>query len=153
MMKSCDFECLPNGRVLVFAVSDLFTVNESKKQILAYEDMYDHFIDIGITDIYCISVNSESLQQTVALWYNIHKIKFISDWNGYITNGIDMLVDKRDEKLGMYSKRYAAIVKDGFVERWFKDDEQMYEKSSPMNVFLHYEDYANLLNHWGIPNI
>jgi peroxiredoxin len=79
----------------------------------------------------------------------------IPDGNGEFTNGVDMLVQKNNLGFGMRSWRYAAIIKDGIVEKLLvepgKDDnveDDPYSISSPENVmkYLKGEEYIEVRN-------
>ena len=46
-------------------------------------------------------------------------IRFLPDGNGEFTDGMGMLVDKRDLGFGKRSWRYSMLVRDGIVEKMF----------------------------------
>lgn len=50
---------------------------------------------------------------------NVQKVKVIPDGSGEFTLGMDMLVSKDNVGFGRRSWRYAAIVNNGSIEKWF----------------------------------
>ena len=76
---------------------------------------------------------------------NLKKVKLIPDGSGHFTRRMGMLINKDGLGFGFRSWRYAMVVKDGVVEKWFEepginDDGENgdpYGESSPENVLAY----------------
>ncbi len=131
-------------KVLVFGLPGAFTPTCTNKQLPAYENMYDDFIEKGIDEIYCVSVNDGFVMGS---WFDslgIEKVQFLADGNGDFTRRMGMLVKKENLGFGNRSWRYAAVINNGNVEQLFaeagiEDDhgEDPYEMSKPEFVIEH----------------
>ena len=129
-------------RVVLFALPGAFTPTCSSKQLPKYEEMYKMFIEKGVTDVYCLSVNDCFVMNAWADSLDIQNVKMIPDGCGTFTRSMGMLVDKPAQGFGMRSWRYAAIINDGLVEEFFEEpglnnssiDEDPYTISSPEDV-------------------
>ena len=108
-------------RVVLFALPGAFTPTCSSKQLPKYEEMYKMFIDKGITDVYCLSVNDGFVMNAWADSLGIQNVKMIPDGSGELTRHMGMLVKKDDKGFGYRSWRYAMIVNDGVVERVYEE--------------------------------
>ena len=128
-------------RVAVFALPGAFTPTCSAYQLPGFEEDYGSFRDLGIDAIYCISVNDGFVMNAWAQDQNIQNVKLIPDGNAYFTRSMGMLVNKSNLGFGERSWRYAAVVKDGIIEKLFVEDGQRdnadtdpYEVTTPENV-------------------
>ena len=135
-------ELFQDKRVIVFGLPGAFTPTCSTKQLPRFEEMYDQFIEKGIDEIYCVSVNDGFVMRE---WAKLHtcgtKVRCIADGNGEFTRRMGMLVDKTNLGFGMRSWRYAAVINNGIVEQMFAEEgkcddhgEDPYDISSPENV-------------------
>jgi peroxiredoxin len=131
-----------NGkRVVVFSLPGAFTPTCSAYQLPGFEEKYDDFTRLGIDDIYCISVNDGFVMNAWAQDQNIQNVKLIPDGNAYFTRSMGMLVNKSNLGFGERSWRYAAVVKDGIIEKLFVESgqrdnasEDPYVETTPENV-------------------
>ena len=139
------------GKYILFSLPGAFTPTCSTYQLPNFEKLYSEFKELGITEIYCMSVNDSFVMNAWAKHHDIKRIKMIPDGNGEFTNGIDMLVQKNNLGFGMRSWRYAAIIEDGQLIKMLsepgKDDnveDDPYGISSPENVmkYLKGEEYV-----------
>jgi peroxiredoxin len=130
-------------KVIVFGLPGAFTPTCSSKQLPGYEAMYDQFLEKGIDEIYCVSVNDGFVMRA---WAKQHtdgfKVKCIADGNGEFTRKMGMLVDKTNLGFGMRSWRYAVVINNGIVEQMFAEEgiednhgEDPYVVSTPENVY------------------
>lgn len=126
-------------RVAVFSLPGAFTPTCSNKQCPAFESYYDDFRNLGIDDVYCISVNDAFVMYQWAKNLGVSRIKLIPDGNGDFTRRMGMLVDKSHLGFGYRSWRYSMIVSDGVIECFFPEpgindtgeDEDPYETTMP----------------------
>ena len=83
-------------RVLIFSLPGAFTPTCSTMQLPGFEEYYDEIKATGIDEIYCISVNdSFVMNKWVMRHQKIENIKVIADGSGEFTEGMGMLVEKR----------------------------------------------------------
>ena len=128
-------------RVVVFSLPGAFTPTCSSFQLPGYEEKYDDFINAGIDEIYCISVNDSFVMNAWFKDQGIEKVKAIPDGNGEFTDAMGMSVNKANLGFGVRSWRYAMVVNDGEIEIIFSEPGKVgncpidpYEMSDPDTV-------------------
>jgi len=128
-------------RVVIFSLPGAFTPTCSAYQLPGFEERFEEFVQLGIDDIYCISVNDGFVMNAWGKDQGIEKVKLIPDGNAYFTRSMGYLVNKSNLGFGERSWRYAAVVNDGvieklFLEEGFRDnaDTDPYEESTPEKV-------------------
>ena len=132
-------ELFKGKKVVLFSLPGAFTPTCSGQQLPLYDEMYNKFIDKGIDDVYCISVNDAFVMNAWARDLQIKNVKMIPDGCGTFTSNMGMLVAKPKQGFGMRSWRYSALINDGVVEKLneepgfnnFSDDDDPYEVSDP----------------------
>ena len=131
-----------NKTVILFSLPGAFTPTCSTYQLPDFEKMFSQFQEKGIDEIYCMSVNDAFVMNAWAKNQNLQNIKVIPDGNGEFTEKIEMLVEKNNLGFGKRSWRYAALVKDMTIMKWFEEagkenncEDDPYEVTSPQNVF------------------
>ena len=134
-------ELFAGKRVIVFSLPGAFTPTCSTFQLPDFEKMYDDFKAKGIDDIYCMSVNDSFVMNAWAKDQGLTNVKVIPDGSGLFTSGMGMLVAKDNVGFGVRSWRYAMVVNDGVVEKWFEEPgrenncpDDPYGESSPQNI-------------------
>ena len=140
-----------NKKVILFSLPGAFTPTCSTYQLPDFDKLYNDFKNLGIDEIYCISVNDSFVMNAWAKHHKIDKVKVIPDGNGEFTRKMGMLVEKSNLGFGYRSWRYAAIVDDckilgSFVEQGFKDNcqDDPYEMSSPQNILKFLEENSKV---------
>lgn len=135
-----------NKRVLVFSLPGAFTPTCSTFQVPGFEENYQKIKNLGIDEVYCISVNDSFVMNKWAKDQKLSNIKMIPDGNGEFTRQMGMLVEKFNLGFGLRSWRYAMIVDNGVVEQWFEEpgrrdnaDDDPYGITSPENVLAYLE--------------
>lgn len=128
-------------KVVVFSLPGAFTPTCSTYQLPDFEKLAPEFKAKGIDDIFCISVNDSFVMNQWAKGQNLANVKVIPDGSGKFTKGMGMLVDKDNLGFGQRSWRYAAVIEDGVVTKWFEEPGRVdncaddpYGESSPQNV-------------------
>ena len=132
-------ELFKGKKVVLFSLPGAFTPTCSGQQLPLYEEMYNKFIDKGVDDVYCISVNDAFVMNAWARDLGIKNVKMIPDGCGTFTSNMGMLVAKPKQGFGMRSWRYSAFINDGYVEvlneepgfNNFSNDDDPYEVSDP----------------------
>lgn len=128
-------------RVVLFSLPGAFTPTCSTYQLPGYEKGAQDFRDLGIDEIYCMSVNDSFVMNAWAKDQSLENVKVIPDGSGIFTRQIGMLVEKDNLGFGFRSWRYAAVVNDGVIEAWFEEPgrkdnhgEDPYGESAPETV-------------------
>lgn len=114
-------------KVIIFSIPGAFTPTCSSTHLPRYEELYDDLKNLGVDEVYCLSVNDAFVMNAWAKSLGIEKVKMLPDGNGDFTRGMGMLVKKENMALGMRSWRYSIYVDDGvilgsFVEPGFGDN-------------------------------
>lgn len=113
------YDYFAGKRVVLFSLPGAFTPTCSTYQLPGFEENYQKFRDLGIDDIYCVSVNDSFVMNKWAKDQNLQYVKVIPDGSGEFTRKMGMLVDKDNLGFGYRSWRYACIVDNGHIEHWF----------------------------------
>jgi peroxiredoxin len=134
-------ELFNNKRVVIFSLPGAFTPTCSAYQLPGFEDKYEEFKELGIDEIYCISVNDGFVMNAWKQDQNIQNVQLIPDGNAYFTRSMGQLVAKTNLGFGERSWRYAAVVDNGIIEKLFEEAGRTdnaatdpYEISTPENV-------------------
>lgn len=134
-------------RVILFSLPGAFTPTCSTYQLPGFEENFAKFQDLGVDEIYCMSVNDSFVMNKWAQMQDIKNVKVIPDGSGEFTRKIGMLVAKENLGFGMRSWRYAAVVNDGIIEAWFEEPgrcdnfgEDPYGESSPETLLAYLEN-------------
>ena len=143
-------EIFANRRVLVFSLPGAFTPTCSTYQVPGFEENYEAIRNLGIDEVYVISVNDTFVMRKWMIDQEIENMKFIPDGNGEFTRKMGMLVCKDNLGFGMRSWRYAMIVDNKeieqmFIEPGFEDNcgEDPYGETSPENVIQYLQTAAH----------
>ena len=140
-------ELFAGKRVVVFSLPGAFTPTCSNRQCPAYDLIYEEIRAHGIDEIYCISVNDAFVMFQWARQLGLKNIKLIPDGNGQFTRRMGMLVNKEHLGFGYRSWRYAMVVDDCVIEKWFEEpgindlghDDDPYGETDPENVLAYLE--------------
>ena len=134
-------ESFAGKRVLIFALPGAFTPTCSSQQLPGYEELYNDFLEAGIDEVYCLSVNDTFVMNAWFENQGIKNVKALPDGNFEFTSRVDALVEKGNLGFGKRSWRYAMVVNDNVVEHVFAEDDMRdladtdpYEVSAPENV-------------------
>ena len=128
-------------KVILFSLPGAFTPTCSTYQLPDFEKLYNDFSNKGVDAIYCISVNDAFVMNSWGKDQNIKSVGLIPDGSGEFTRKMGMLVAKDNLGFGMRSWRYAALITNGKVEKWFEEEgfsdnagDDPYGVSSPQNI-------------------
>ena len=114
-------EIFNNRKVIVFALPGAFTPTCSSAHLPGYEQHYQEFRDLGIDDIYCLSVNDAFTMFQWGKHLAVNNIKLLPDGSGHFSRAMDMLVDKDNLGFGFRSWRYSMLVEDGKITKVFSE--------------------------------
>jgi len=128
-------------RVVLFSLPGAFTPTCSTYQLPGFESSFAEFKALGIKDIYCISVNDAFVMNQWAKSQKLKKVKVIPDGSGEFTGRMNMTVAKDNLGFGNRSWRYACVVNNGKIEKWFIEpgmanncETDPYGETSPENI-------------------
>ncbi len=113
-----------NKKVVVFAVPGAFTLSSGSQHLLDYEKNYDSFKNLGVDEVYCLSVNDTFVMNAWFKELGTVNVKPIGDGEAVFTQGMGMLVNKPKQGFGMRSWRYAMLVDNGEVIKQFVEQGQ-----------------------------
>jgi glutaredoxin-like protein len=113
-----------NKTVVVFSLPGAFTPTCSSSHLPRYNELAPAFFASGVDSIVCVSVNDTFVMNEWAKDQESSNITLLPDGNGDFTEGMGMLVDKRDLGFGKRSWRYSMLVRDGVVEKMFIEPEK-----------------------------
>lgn len=135
------FDLFANKRVVLFSLPGAFTPTCSTYQLPGFEEKFAEFKALGIKDIYCISVNDAFVMNAWAKAQKIKKVKVIPDGSCQFTRMMGMDVGKDNLGFGMRSWRYACVVNNGKIEKWFIEpgrcwdaEDDPYGETAPENI-------------------
>jgi peroxiredoxin len=138
------YEYFGGKRVIVFSLPGAFTPTCDTYQLPGFDFLYDQFKELGIDEIYCVSVNDSFVMNCWGKQQNLKNVKLIPDGNGEFTTKMNMLVQKENLGFGDRSWRYAMIVDNGVIEAWFEEpgfkhnaEDDPYGETSPETILSH----------------
>jgi len=108
-------------KVIVFALPGAFTPTCSSTHLPGYEDHYQEFKDLGIDEVYCLSVNDAFSMFQWGKQLEIKNVKLLPDGSGDFSRGMGMLVRKDNVGFGLRSWRYSMLVEDGELTKLFSE--------------------------------
>lgn len=121
-------------RVLVFSLPGAYTPTCSTYQLPGFEENYEKIKGMGIDEIYVSSVNDGFVMNAWAGVLGIKNVKVIPDGNGEFADSLGRLADFSHLGFGKRSKRFAAIIKDGVVEKGFVEPDATEMNTDPYGV-------------------
>lgn len=136
------YDYFAGKRVVLFSLPGAFTPTCSTMQLPGFEQKFAEFKALGIKDIYCVSVNDAFVMNCWAKDQKIKKVKMIPDGSANFTAAMRMDVYKDNLGFGRRSWRYACVVNNGQIEKWFIEgdvvednvDSDPYGVTSPENI-------------------
>jgi thioredoxin-dependent peroxiredoxin len=112
-------EIFNNKKIIIFGLPGAFTPTCSSTHLPGYEKQYQEFKDMGVDEIYCLSVNDAFVMYQWSKNLGISKVKMLPDGNGAFTKAMGMLVKKENLGFGERSWRYSMVVDNGIIEELF----------------------------------
>ncbi len=109
-------------KVVVFALPGAFTPTCSSTHLPGYEEKYQEFKDLGVDDIYCLSVNDAFTMFQWGKHQGVKNVKLLPDGSGFFTEQMGMLVRKDNLGFGARSWRYSMLVEDGVITALFSEE-------------------------------
>ena len=113
------FDLFGGKRVVLFSLPGAFTPTCSTYQLPGFEENYEKFQALGVDEIYCVSVNDAFVMNCWATQQGVKNVKMIPDGSAEFTRGMRMNVQKDNLGFGERSWRYACIIENGKILKWF----------------------------------
>ena len=136
-------------KIVLVGVPGAFTPTCTSQQLPSFEVAYPVLRNLGITHVYCISVNDSFVMNAWADSLGVTGVEMIPDGNAMFTGLMNMLVTKNNLGFGLRSWRYAAVVDDGVIEKLWEEpgkvddcEEDPYTTTDPETVI----EYLKSLN-------
>lgn len=108
-------------KVVVLALPGAFTPTCSSRHLPGYEAKYQQLIDLGIDEVYCLSVNDAFVMYQWAQHLGIKQVKMLPDGNGDFSRAMGMLMRKENLGFGYRSWRYSMFVDDKKIIKLFSE--------------------------------
>ena len=109
-------ELLGHGTVVLFGLPGAFTPTCSDHHLPGFVVRADDLIAKGVDKIVCVSVNDAFVMKAWGQANDVgDKVVMLADGSGTFTKELGLDVDLTGGGLGVRSKRYAAIIKDGIL--------------------------------------
>lgn len=108
-------------RVVVIGLPGAFTPTCSSRHLPGYDAKYQQLIDLGIDEVYCVSVNDAFVMYQWSQHLGIKHVKMLPDGNGDFTRGLGMMTRKENLGFGYRSWRYSMLVDDKKIIKLFSE--------------------------------
>jgi thioredoxin-dependent peroxiredoxin len=151
------YQMFAGKKVIVFSLPGAFTPTCDTYQLPGFENNYDKFKELGIDDIYCVSVNDSFVMNCWAKQQNLKNVKVVPDGNADFTTSMRMSVEKRNLGFGSRSWRYAFIAEDGIIKAWWQEpgfandaEDDPYGETSPENILQYLQALERMSMFCGI---
>lgn len=133
-------EIFSGKNVVVFSLPGAFTPTCSSTHLPRFNELAPVFKTQGIDTIVCVAVNDPFVMEEWAKDQEAANVMLLPDGNGEFTEGMGMLVDKRDLNFGKRSWRYSMLVRDRTVEKMFIEPQEAGDpfKVSDADTMLNY---------------
>ena len=109
--------------VALFSLPGAFTPTCSSTHLPRFNELAPVFKQNGVDEIICISVNDTFVMNAWKENQESDNVTVLPDGNGEFTDGMGMLVGKKDLGFGDRSWRYSMLVKDKKIEKMFIEPE------------------------------
>lgn len=111
-------EVFSGKKIVLFAIPGAFTPTCHLKHMPGFIELADELKAKGADDIVCITVNDVFVTGAWASDTGAEgKVTVLADGNADFTKAVGLELDGSEIGLGIRSKRYAAIINDGVVEK------------------------------------
>lgn len=115
-------EIFDNKKIVLFALPGAFTPTCSSTHLPGYEKHFGEFMDLGIDQVICLSVNDAFTMFQWGRHLGAKDIFMLPDGNGEFTKKMGMLVKKENLGFGDRSWRYSMYVENGIIQKVFAEE-------------------------------
>jgi glutaredoxin/glutathione-dependent peroxiredoxin len=133
--ETIDTHTLTEGRTLVlFAVPGAFTPTCSEKHLPGFIQHFDKFREKGVS-VACMSVNDGFVMKAWAASAGVPDgMEIIADGNAEFARALGLELDASGYGMGVRSKRFALVAKNGVVTHLFVEAPGEFKVSSAEHV-------------------
>ncbi len=110
-----------NKKIVIFALPGAYTPTCSSTHLPGYDAKYQELIDLGVDEVYCLSVNDAFTMFQWGKHLNIQQVKMCPDGNADFTRHMGMLVKKENLGFGYRSWRYSMLVDNKTIVKLFSE--------------------------------
>lgn len=107
--------------VILMAVPGAFTPTCSESHLPGFEENAQAFFDLGVDEIFCLSVNDAFVMNAWADALGIKNVTMLADGNGDFSRLMGMLVARTAQGLGLRSWRYSLYAEDMVIKALFEE--------------------------------
>ncbi|BFM49752.1 peroxiredoxin [Marinomonas sp. THO17] len=123
-------EFFTDKTVLMFALPGAFTPTCSASHLPGFVVHYDALKEKGIDEVVCLSVNDVFVMHAWGQANNAENIVMAADGLAEFTCSMGLELDISAAKMGIRSRRYAMLVRNGIVQELWLDEPGEYKVSS-----------------------
>lgn len=117
--------------VVLFAVPGAFTPTCSARHLPGFKDHVADFRAKGVDVVACTSVNDYFVMKAWAKDQGIDsEVVMLADGNGDFAKAMGLTLDATGFGMGPRSQRYAAVIKDGTIDKLFVEEKGEFRVSS-----------------------
>ncbi len=114
-------EIFKGKKVVIVALPGAFTPTCSSTHLPGYDAKYKEFKDLGVDEVYCLSVNDAFTMFQWSKHLGVNHVRMLPDGNGDFTRMMGMLVKKENLGFGLRSWRYSMLVEDQKIVQIFEE--------------------------------
>lgn len=118
-------EIFSGKKIVIFALPGAFTPTCSSTHLPGYDAKYQEFKDLGVDEVYCLSVNDAFSMYQWGKNLDVKNVKLLPDGNGEFSRLMGMLVKKDNLGFGDRSWRYSMVVEDQQITALFSEPGKM----------------------------
>lgn len=133
-------ELFAGNTAIVFALPGAFTPICSSQHLPRYEELVPVFREHGVDSVIWIAVNDSFVMAEWGRLQGISEVELYADGNGEFSTAMGMLLDDSGLGMGMRSRRYSMLVRDGVLEKMLVEPD---EPGDPYKV----SDADSMLGH------
>lgn len=133
-------ELFAGKTMIVFALPGAFTPTCSSQHLPRYEELVPEFRKQGVDAVICVAVNDSFVMAEWGRNQGISEVGLYGDGNGSFSKAMGMLLDDSERGMGMRSRRYSMLVRDGRIEKMLAEAD---EPGDPYKV----SDADTMLDH------
>jgi peroxiredoxin len=145
-------------KCILFSLPGAFTPTCSSSHLPKFNELYDEFKNLGIDEVYCLSVNDAFVMRKWGLDQGLEedktvgslgfkKVKLIPDGACLFTRGVGMSCTWESERgFGERSWRYSALIDDCVVKKVFVEEPFVQNSEADPYEVSNAETMMNYLN-------
>ncbi len=117
--------------VILFGLPGAFAPTCSQEHLPRYKELESTFKDYGVNEICCVAVNDAFVMQAWQKHTHAENLTFLPDGEAIFTKALGMNTHCSDLGLGIRSRRYSMLIKNGLIEKMFVERD---DPSDPLEV-------------------